>query len=314
MILAPVPIDDALRLRALHDLDILDTPREERFDRITRLACRLFDVPIALVSLVDADRQWFKSCVGLDVPGTPRDISFCAHAIVDREPFVIEDTMLDARFAGNPLVVGEPGIRFYPGCPLMVSGGYLVGTLCVIDTAPRTFTSDDVAALRDLAGLVEHELEAVHIAATDELTTLVNRRGFLTAAEERLAEGRPVTVIAIDLDGFKAINDGYGHAEGDRALTEFAGALKGAFRRSDVIARLGGDEFAVLLADADRRDAHAAISRLRRLLERRCTEAGLLYTLDHSVGIVEFDPDHHASLDDLLAEADRLMYRDKRAG
>ncbi len=137
MLPAPVIENDARRIEALTALRVLDTPPEERFDRLTRLASQFFNAPIALVSLVDINRQWFKSCVGLDAMETPRDISFCGHAIVSSEIFVIENALEDPRFADNPLVVGEPHIRFYAGQPLKASDGSLVGTLCLVDRRPR---------------------------------------------------------------------------------------------------------------------------------------------------------------------------------
>ncbi|MDO9199841.1 MAG: GAF domain-containing protein, partial [Hydrogenophaga sp.] len=127
------PIDEKLRLQTLQSLHILNTHAEERFDRLTRMAKRIFGVPIALVSLVDANRQWFKSCIGLDASETPRDISFCGHAILGSEVFVIPDTAADPRFSDNPLVTGYPHIRFYAGCPLVAANGQKLGTLCVID-------------------------------------------------------------------------------------------------------------------------------------------------------------------------------------
>ena len=119
-------------------MNVLDTSPEERFDRLTRVAKRMFDVPIALVSLVDADRQWFKSCVGLSAAETSRDISFCGHAILGEDTFVISDARADERFADNPLVVGEPKIQFYAGCPLRALDGWKLGTLCIIDRTPRS--------------------------------------------------------------------------------------------------------------------------------------------------------------------------------
>ncbi len=154
---APVTPDDAERCAVLHSLDILDTPPEERFDRLTRLAQRMFGTRIALVSLVDHRRQWFKSRLGLDATETERSISFCGHAIASDSLFVIEDTLDDERFADNPLVVGAPHIRFYAGCPLRGKGGYMLGTLCVIDDKPRVFSDTDRENLRMLAGLVEEE-------------------------------------------------------------------------------------------------------------------------------------------------------------
>ncbi|MCH9673541.1 MAG: diguanylate cyclase [Gammaproteobacteria bacterium] len=148
------------RLAALHALKLLDTPPEERFDRITRLARRVFGVPIALVSLVDERRQWFKSAVGLERRETPREISFCTHAIRGEAVFVVPDASQDYRFANNPLVLGEPYVRFYAGYPLRSADGSAVGTLCLIDAVPRTMQSGDIDALEDLASLVERELFA----------------------------------------------------------------------------------------------------------------------------------------------------------
>ncbi len=157
--LAPtLPFNEGQRLAALRSLDLLDTPAEERFDRITRVARRLFGVPIALVSLVDRDRQWFKSAQGLAACETPRDISFCGHAIHAAAVFVVEDTLVDSRFADNPLVVGPPGIRFYAGAPLATAGGLRIGTLCLIDRQPRSFDATERGALRDLADWVQEEI------------------------------------------------------------------------------------------------------------------------------------------------------------
>jgi signal transduction histidine kinase/CheY-like chemotaxis protein len=161
---APIPPGEAQRLAALHALNLLDTPPEERFDRITRLARRLFDVPIALVTLVDADRQWFKSCQGLGVRQTARDISFCGHAILRPDPLVVPDATRDDRFADNPLVIMEPGIRFYAGQPLKAPDGSLVGVFCINDRRPRSLTGEEVELLKDLAGLVEDQLRLIETA------------------------------------------------------------------------------------------------------------------------------------------------------
>lgn len=152
-----LPLDEAHRLCALDELKLLDTPPEERFDRLTRLAARTFDAPIALVSLIDSNRQWFKSRHGLETPETARDISFCGHAILREEPLVIENALNDERFVDNPLVTGPLSIRFYAGAPLHDRHGHRVGTLCIIDRKPRAFSNDDQATLRDLADLVERE-------------------------------------------------------------------------------------------------------------------------------------------------------------
>lgn len=220
------PVDEAARLEALHRLNVLDTEPEERFDRLTRLARRVFNVPIALVSLVDTERQWFKSAAGLDVIETPRDVSFCGHAILGDQILMICDAVLDERFYDNPLVLGDPGIRFYAGCPLKVANGDKVGTLCLIDTLPRVLSDDERELLRDLAAMAEQELVAVQLATMDELTLLSNRRGFEALARHGLAYcrqwGRPATLLFFDLNEFKQVNDTYGHAEGDQALKAFA--------------------------------------------------------------------------------------------
>ena len=152
------PANEERRLAALRGLGILDTPPEERFDRITRIARSALDVPIVLVSLIDQGRQWFKSCHGLAVAETPRDVAFCAHAVTHGSELIVQDARADERFADNPLVTGEPHIRFYAGMPLFPEPGICVGTLCVIDLEPRTLGEGDVALLRDLRDLVQREL------------------------------------------------------------------------------------------------------------------------------------------------------------
>lgn len=154
------------RLKRLRELGVLDTPPEESFDRIVRLAARLFGTPISLVSLVDADRQWFKARLGLEAAETGRDISFCGHAVANDALLIVEDASRDVRFADNPLVVGPPGIRFYAGAPLRSADGLPLGTLCVIDRAPRAFGGDECEALHDLAALVEGELRRRRVLDT----------------------------------------------------------------------------------------------------------------------------------------------------
>lgn len=159
-----LPENESARQAALDQQRILDTPPEARFDRLTRMAARLLDVPIALISLIDRDRQWFKSCVGLNVSETPRSLSFCGHAIFDRHPLIVENALEDDRFYDNPLVTGEPNIRFYAGTPLHSADGYALGTLCVIDRKPRVLSEEDQQCLRDLADCIEEQISARSIA------------------------------------------------------------------------------------------------------------------------------------------------------
>ncbi len=183
MATVPIPPDDKERVAALRRLRLLDTPPEPAFDRITRAVARLLGVPTALVTLVDADRQWFKSCVGLDATETPRELSFCAHVVARREPMVVLDTHKDPVFADHPVVVANPKVRFYAGAPLITSDGYALGTLCAVDYAPRPDFSDiDRQRLVDLAGAVVDAIEARRIShflrsQTDLLQTTVDAIG-----------------------------------------------------------------------------------------------------------------------------------------
>ena len=148
-------INEAIRLDELQRLGILDTAQEERFDRYTKLARRLFDMPIVLVSLVDSNRQWFKSRVGLAATETPRDISFCGHAILEEQPLIIEDASADKRFHDNPLVTTDPNIRFYAGCPVKGPDGHPLGTICLIDREPRVHSDSDIESLKDIGDMDE---------------------------------------------------------------------------------------------------------------------------------------------------------------
>ncbi len=310
------PRDEPERLEALRALRVLDTPAEERFDRFTRLARRLFHVPIAVVSLVDEHRQWFKSRDGLDEAETSREVSFCGHAILDDGPLVVPNALDDERFATSPLVEDAPGVRFYAGHPLRAPNGQRVGALCLIDRQPRTLEQDDLAALADLAAMVEHELAAVQLATRDPLTDLSNRRGFALLAEQSLRFCRrqriPMSLVFIDLDDFKSVNDRFGHAEGDRALVGFAQRLRTVARDLDTVVRLGGDEFALLLVDATKAQAQGVVERLRRSIEALDDASVPGYDLAFSHGVVSFDPDRHRGIGDMLAASDALMYRMKR--
>jgi diguanylate cyclase (GGDEF)-like protein len=312
-----IPDDEQARLETLRLLSVLDTPAEERFDRLTRIAKRLFAVPIALVSLVDENRQWFKSCIGLTATETPRDVSFCGHAILDDGIFVVPDASQDERFADNPLVVGEPHIRFYAGCPLHAPNGLRLGTLCIIDYVPRHFSPEDYESLTDLALMVERELAAIELATQDELTKISNRRGFMMLAQQSLnicaRQKLPLSLVFIDLDKFKLINDTFGHAQGDKVLSIFAHQLKKVCRDMDVCGRLGGDEFVLLLAGATKQGAEAVITRLNQSLAAINLERTRDSEISYSHGILEIQPDRLEAIEALLAGGDTMMYQHKKA-
>ncbi|WP_058533803.1 sensor domain-containing diguanylate cyclase [Legionella saoudiensis] len=313
MIAPEIPENEAMRLATLYKLQILDTEREERFDRLTRIACKLFDVPIAVISFLEAERQWMKSTQGFDIKEAARKTSFCGHVILSDEIMVVEDATKDIRFYDNPFVLGEPNFRFYLGCPLKVKD-YNVGVICLIDDKPRSIREVDQNVVHDLADMVEMELESLHLAITDELTGLSNRRGFLKLAgylfQKYQRENKMFTLLFFDLDKFKQINDQYGHAEGDNVLKVFANCLLKNFQCHDVIARLGGDEFCVLCSGYDQNDVSEIIQRLRHSLKAIKTKG---YTIEFSIGNIQYNKEKHTTLENMLTLADSKMYDDKKS-
>ncbi|ABE56315.1 diguanylate cyclase with GAF sensor [Shewanella denitrificans OS217] len=315
MIPPKIPANEAERLHALRTLQILDTSDEERFDRVTRMAKRMFGVQISLVSLVDENRQWFKSKQGLDAEETSREISFCGHAINQDGLFIIPDTNEDARFADNPLVTDAPNIRFYAGYPLKLRHGINLGTLCLIDSKPKILDSEDRQLLNDLGAMIEQEIKSVQLATLDELTMISNRRGFLSLADYSLKVCRrkqmSVSLILFDLNKFKLINDEHGHHEGDFALTTFAQALQECFRECDVIGRLGGDEFVVMLTDTSKDKIDDILIRFSEILDRTNIEINKPYKIEFSAGVASFPHDTDKSLEQMIEQADAAMYKDK---
>ncbi len=332
----PTPPDEQERLASLRSLHRLDTPAEERFDRITRLARKALGTPIALVSLVDEKRQWFKSRQGLEVEETSRLVSFCGHAIESDRILVVEDAREDARFHDNPLVTGPTGIRMYAGRPIKTPDGQLVGTLCVIDTEPRHLGEDDLVALDDLAGYVEVELrsealgetekrlraelsEAERRASLDALTRLWNRgmieRVLAHELDRAARQALPISLMLVDLDHFKRINDTHGHPFGDAVLREVAARLRAALRPYDSPGRYGGEEFIAVLPECDAEDARAVAERvLSRFHDTPIDHGPTTVDVTASIGICSTRPSPDASVEALLAFADRLLYAAKAAG
>lgn len=337
--LPPTPENELRRLQSLRALDILDSAPEATFDTLTDVAARVLGMPIALISLVDERRQWFKARHGLEVVETSRAVSFCAHALGSAELLVVEDARLDPRFADNPLVVGEPRVCFYAGAPLCLPGGEVLGTLCVIDQVPRQLDATQRMVLQvlarhvviefelrrqvdDLVAEMEHRRQAeqryMQLATRDPLTGLPNRAALLDrlqlAVRAAARTGEGLAFLFIDLDRFKYINDTLGHAAGDELLQTVANRLRHSVREVDTVARLGGDEFAIVLQGVHDGDA------ARRVAEKLL--ASLAVPVAHgaesihvgaSLGIALY-PDHGDNPDALMRHADLAMYQAKRDG
>ena len=316
-------IDEPARIAALNRLLVLDTPPEEQFEKITSLIRAVLDVPIAAVSLIDVDRQWFKSIQGFECIETPRDISFCTHTITARSALNVGDTHADPRFCNNPLVINPPHIRAYLGSPLMTSDGYNVGALCVIDMRKRDFLPQQVAMLATFAALVVDELELRLIAHCDVLTGAMSRRAFLERVEAQMpgrqSAGRqmpgrssgPSTLAILDIDFFKAINDRYGHPVGDTVLRHVVTACQDQLGPGDVIGRLGGEEFGVLFNGRNLMSAHAAVERLRMAIAAIIFDFESDLRVTASFGLSELRP---GTLDVVMSEADAALYMAKRQG
>ena len=276
----PIPADEEQRLRDLQRLGLLDSPADPQLDRIVSLACSVLGMPIALVSLVDRDRQWFLARRGLAATETPREMAFCAHAIADDGVLMVPDARADARFATNPLVLADPRIRFYAGAPLRSPEGHKLGTLCVIDRQPRRLEPEQLQQLQLMADLVMHDLELRRLSSLCPVTGLVNRSTFFRIGQEELQQarrrGRSLALLTLDIDDFQQVNKRWGHAAGDQVLLDLCRAVAVTLAPEDLFGRIGDEEFAVLLPD---RDAAAAMVTAEAI---RTAVAGLEGVFSHS--------------------------------
>ena len=342
------PDNEEARLAALRSFDILDTAPEVAFDDLVAIASGICAVPMASVTLIDRERQWFKARVGMDDPETPLDTSFCAHAILTPDVItVVNDATQDARFSDNPLVLAEGGIRFYAGAPLVSSDGFALGTLCVVDNQPRQlepFQRDALKALsRQLCHLIElrrvsrelslqlrerdwyeqqlqhyqRELERQNAdlaeqTRTDPLTALPNRRAFAaalgSAIERSLSSGETFSVAVLDVDHFKLVNDLHGHDEGDRVLAALADLLRAQFSGRGMAARYGGEEFVILIPGSGIEHARLQCEFLRQSVG--LMSIGLPITV--SIGLTGYQ--RGDTPEDLFKRADESLYAAKRNG
>jgi diguanylate cyclase (GGDEF)-like protein len=346
----PIPKNETSRLKALQEYKVMDTLPEQAYDNFTRLASMICNTPIALITLLDDQRQWFKSNVGFERSEIPREDAFCNHAITAPDNImVVNDATRDERFTNNPLVTAEPNIRFYAGVPLVTSNGEALGTICVIDTKPRGITQDQVDALqvlsREVMGQFElrrsivtleqsmlkqenyidqlqeyqRELEKVRAelenqSLTDPLTSVHNRRSFDTRLEEEFLRAQRYKVacslILIDVDFFKQYNDAFGHTAGDEALKAVAVLLKADVRIHDLVARYGGEEFAIILPNTDIKGAMVMGERFRRSIQRASWKHKQVTI---SVGVASLYGGMQKPTD-LLRESDTALYHAKQAG
>lgn len=325
-----------LRIANIHSLDLFYTPIEERFERITRIARRALQAPVAAISLLNEEKQWFKSAAGWGVSELPRAHAICKLTLEANQIVMIGDTLADPRAAKLPVVVSAPRFRAYAGHPLVDENGACIGTFCVFDLKPREFSPADRQTLTDLAALAQRELLSdqltnAHAALTsklgvarrealmDPLTHLWNRRGAsvllkaaFTSADQR---GKPLALALLDLDNFKRINDTHGHQAGDEVLRRVASRLLSTVRGDDAICRLGGDEFLVLMSDTDSAIASRIAERIRRAITDSPvpTRDGAM-PVSVSVGCTVRQPQDTATVDALLEHADQALMQSKTAG
>jgi diguanylate cyclase (GGDEF)-like protein len=335
-----IPANETERLAAIRRYEILDTPADGTFDRLTVLAARLFSVPIAIVSLVDHDRIWFKSHYGLDVQQIGRDPGLCASAILQNEVYTVLDAKTDPRTLANPLVAAEFGLRFYAAAPLITRDGCNLGTLCIMDFKPSSISESEKETLKDLASIVMDEMElrlasrkmiqaertlriqavsaaaeAERLANTDKLTGLGNRRALDLDLEcfrqmHDGAEIEDVVIAMMDLNGLKVVNDRYGHKQGDWLLISFANNLRAVLRQQDKAYRYGGDEFVLLLPVSNEPNYETWRQRIALVVERVQQAVGFA-EVGASVGFSRLS-EKLGQITEVLQMADERMYSEKR--
>lgn len=325
-----------LKLASLNSLDPFYTPLEERFERITRLARRALNVPMAAITVVQGDRQWFKSVSGWQVTELPMSKSLCAEVIREGKQIIVPDTRHDLYTMSNPVVCGKPKIRFYAGFPIRDSERNTVGTFCVMDLKPREPDPDFAMTLADLGDMAQRELFTVELndahsalvsklgkarrqAMFDPLTRLWNRRGatdLLNAAlREAVKHDDSVGVCLADIDCFKQVNDQFGHQVGDQVLRRVAASIVASVRPQDIVCRYGGEEFLIVVHGIDEKGCVAIGERIcagMRGLPIQTRDGSVPVTI--SIGIAMRQPGDSASSEYLIGLADAALYESKRQG
>jgi diguanylate cyclase (GGDEF)-like protein len=310
--------DEEGRLAALRRYEVHDNGDNEPFQRIVDLVRQIMDVPLAAVSLIDADTQWLKASRGFNHEQTPRADTFCNYTILQADPLVVGDALEDGRFARNPMVTGAPHVRSYLGVPLTTPDGYNVGSLFAMDSVPRAFDTPQASIMQKLAEIVVEQFELQQIAKQDSMTGALTRRGFFAEVEKEFLRAtryeRPSALVVIDVDHFKSINDRYGHPAGDAVLTSIANACMATMRRSDIFGRIGGEEFGLLLPETEPEEAHDAAERIRQMVEQTIVQVGgTEVRATVSLGIAPI-PAASEGVGTWFNEADIALYEAKQFG
>ncbi len=326
---AATPANENARLETLLLSGLLDSLPEQAYDDITLLASHICETPIAIVGFIDQERQWYKSKVGVDSSEVAREHSFCAHSILQPDTIlIVPDARLDPRFADNPSVLCEPGIRFYAGAPLVTSEGYAVGSLCVADSRPRQLNDTQIGALKALArqviaqftlGEQAQELQRLNqqlelLSVRDELTGVNNRRAFNITLSREISRAiryqMPLSLVMIDVDNFKSYNDTFGHQAGDEVLQMVGSLLPRHLEEMSVAARYGGEEFALILPDTSAQNALQIAEKLRCSFEQTVWPRR---SVTASFGIATTNFGYHDKIA-LVTAADTALYTSKQAG
>lgn len=305
---------DDVRLAALRRYTILFDDEACSFEGVTRAVRAAIEVPMAAVSLVEFDHQWFKSPVGLGLERTPRAISFCSVAIRSGDPLVVADAADDPRFRDNPLVTGPPHLRAYLGMPLTTPDGFRIGVLCGLDTRPRRFSERDMAVMANLAAIVMDEIELRQAASVDALTGALVRGGLVRRIDRVVEDGTmPAALAILAVDRFERINEAHGHAAGEAVLAGLARHVMAWKRPADVLGRLGGEEFGLLMPGIETVDAVKRLETLRRVVERMGVDAPATIEATISVGLAPL-LETIRTTGAWLHAADRALYEAKLYG
>jgi diguanylate cyclase (GGDEF)-like protein len=329
LFLAPMPpANEAERIGFLHSCEILDTAKDERFDRVTRLAAAFYEADAAFIGFVDDRYQWMKSVTGDKVgPWVRREQSVCQIVIATGEPLIVGDMKSDERLKGHPLVPHLP-FRFYAGVPLLTGDGAAVASLCILKHEAQDENSFNPLPLVDLAAIAVDELELwrhnrdlARLAETDGLTGLTNRRGFDIALDRAVQRAKrveqPLSLLLLDLDHFKALNDTLGHQGGDEVLKRFGFVLSAVADRNDMtVARYGGEEFALILPDTDAVGSEKIARRIQEALASAMIAhpRGINGLVTASIGVATAHAGTLSRPDALIEQADTALYRAKSAG